>query len=78
MVCTTTDGTYAVGYEFLAPSMDPQGYTFGHTGVSISVNTYISLVAANAIYVVDYSLPSGFKLLDYTKWKLKTTVKRSF
>jgi len=78
MVCTTTDGTYAVGYEFLAPSMDPQGYTFGHTGVSISVNTYISLVAANAIYVVDYSTPNDGKLLDYANWKLKTTVKRSF
>lgn len=78
MVCTTTDGTYAVGYEFLAPSMDPQGFLFGHTGVSISVNTFISLVSANAVYVVDYSLPNTIKQITYANWKLKTTVKRSF
>ena len=78
MVCTTTDGTYAVGYEFLAPSMDPQGYTYGHTGVSISVNTYISLVSASQLYVVDYSTPNIAKLITYANWKLKTTVKRSF
>ena len=77
-VCTSTDGTYAVGYEVVAPTMNTQGYLYGVTNVRTSNTQLISLVAANALYVVDYSLPSTYKLLDYTKWKLKTTVKRSF
>jgi len=77
-VCTSTDDTYAVGYEVVAPTMNTQGYLYGVTNVRTSNTQLISLVAANALYVVDYSLPSTYKLLDYTKWKLKTTVKRSF